>query len=1153
MCKTDHPHLRSLSILFTCIVFFLSANPFQGIGQAPESEYGLLWEVTHPNQEEPSYLFGTMHVMDENIFNLPDSVFIGIKACDGFATEVAFDEAMNEVVSWYIERADEIEGKRRSESLERQLENLLGEPKAGADPLALFQNMGENYQAGEDQATFLDAWLYRIARDDGKVVGGVEDLESQMVLLLDEGNLFGGGAGRVSIDFLKAAYIKGDLKAIEAYLESDEVSDGFREQVLVKRNFGMADQADSLMGIRPTFVAVGAAHLPGKEGVIQLLRDKGYQLRRVEATYSGMAEEYKDLPFKPLWQTFEDPEMGLRVEVPAQPFPVNVMDMATMQFGMDLPGGFFYAFYRLQLPVYLGEDERRSTITEVVSAMGEEIKERKDVTIGDFEGEEIFAAAQDFDFRVRVLFDGRSMLFMLVGISETIVRSEAADRFMESVETYIPPSIFSREWKQQEFEAGRFSVKFPGPPDYAYDPGLKEDAENEVEFRSYLYDLEDTYHSQYIMVRITDLAPLSNELPDSSWTYEIAMEYADIDQEDLEVKSVERNGIQGWESQGKADGYTMHFRQINRGFRSYLLLMSALEEDSLSDRVGQFFDSFSYQPLPAPELKTQFEAENFKVRLPDLPSVEEGGWAYVFLNGAEGMNTWAVRDSVSATGFVIESYPLSPYFRTDHPDSLVMEYQGDFGNDISEVMNTLREENGMLVADRELEHKNGDLYIYQRHFLDGDHIREFSLRVPGDIEDRGFVKEFFQTLTVDPNGAYQGLKEGKAREILELLSRDDVEASEEAASSLWQYDPLPEEEAIFMDWVTDNPKADPGILGRVMVLIAEFDNSDADSFILKHIDLLEQNPDAQSEILIYLFNSKREGAAQTASKLFSNVQPVALERSYIDELVLAIVNSDPGTFWNKENLRLLIDKGEYFNSLTYEVFYRIASEEWSGTQSRKALDIQLDLAYEVIKRGFVMRDDSKLFSLAFENLTNCFEYVEWGNREIDFCRDMFDLAEVSFQVRCAIRLLKHGESVSSGRLVEFADNLDDGFPLIEYLVGEGRRNMLPGKYFKQKFAAESSLRFHIAHSTRFGAGEVVEMKLLETEKVYWKGISSNLFVYKVLMNREEDYMVGFAGPFLADKKLAWPEQKLTGLSYRRYDPDLLDKLISDWYISEGNL
>ncbi len=1134
--------------LILCFIFTITAPVF---GQTPDSEYGLLWEVNHPDQGKPSYLFGTMHVMDENIFNLPDSVFIGIEACDGFATEVAFDEAMNEVVSWYIERADEIEGKRRSANLERRLKSLLGDSKKGGDPLALFQDMGENYQAGKDQSTFLDAWLYRIARDGGKVVGGVEDMESQMVLLLDEDNLFGGGSGRVGIDFLKAAYIKGDLKAIQAFLESDEVSDGFRDQVLTERNYGMAERADSLIGERPTFVAVGAAHLPGKEGVIELMRNRGYQLRRMEATYTGMADDFKNLPFKPIWQTFEDSDMGIRVEVPAKPFPVSVMDLTTMQFGMDLPGGFFYAFYRLQLPVYLGESERAATITEVVSAMGNEIKERKAVVIGDFEGEEIYAAAQDFDFRVRVLFDGKSMLFMLAGISEEMVRSEVADRFMESVETFVPPSIFSRKWEQQEFETTSFSVKFPGKPVYVYDPGYADENGDEIEFHSYLYDMEDKFHNQYVMVRVSDTDPLTNGLPDSSWTYEIASEFADVAAEDLEVKSVTRNGIQGWETRGQADGYTLHFRQVNRGFRSYLLLLSALEEDSLGSRVNLFFDSFEFEPMPAPYLGVRFEAENFKVSLPEEPR-EGSSWAYIFMDGAEGVNTWGVRDQSSATGFLIESYELSTYFRTDHPDSLLRHYQGDFGDDFEELENSFSEERGMLVADRRLEQKGGGIKVFQRHYLDSTHVREFSIRVAGDVENLNFVKAFYQSLEIEPEGDYTYFKAGKAREILQTLS-EDGEGAEAAANSIWRYNPLPEEEKLFMDFMSDHPEISPRILGSVGQLIAGFDNPKSDAFLFDNFALLNRDPDAQSEIISMMYGSERAEARKLGAQLFAEYQPVALDEIVVDEMIGAIIFSDSSSFWKEDNLRLLTSKGAYFHALTYELFYHIALEDWEPEEVREALDIQLGLAHEIIDKGLAGGDDAQYYHRAFENLSNCFEYVKWGNKEADFSRRMFDMAEMSFQVRCAIKLLEHQEEVEKDRLVGFASNREYGFPLLEYLVGEGKRKLIPGKYFKQKLAAEMSLRNRIGADSDYGWGAVNDLELLQKEKLYWKGISANLYVYKVMLEGESDWMVGFSGPFFADKDVAWPTQELTGLSYRVYDESRLKRLITDWIRTDGDL
>jgi len=40
----------------------------------------------------------------------------------------------------------------------------------------------------------------------------------------------------------------------------------------------MADRAEPYIKKGSTFIAVGAAHLPGKEGVIGLLRKKGYKV-----------------------------------------------------------------------------------------------------------------------------------------------------------------------------------------------------------------------------------------------------------------------------------------------------------------------------------------------------------------------------------------------------------------------------------------------------------------------------------------------------------------------------------------------------------------------------------------------------------------------------------------------------------------------------------------------------------------------------------------------------------------------------------------------------------------------------------------------------------------------------------------------------------
>jgi uncharacterized protein YbaP (TraB family) len=44
----------------------------------------------------------------------------------------------------------------------------------------------------------------------------------------------------------------------------------------------MAKRIDSIIQLQPTFNAIGAGHLPGKEGVVNLLRERGYTLKPVK-------------------------------------------------------------------------------------------------------------------------------------------------------------------------------------------------------------------------------------------------------------------------------------------------------------------------------------------------------------------------------------------------------------------------------------------------------------------------------------------------------------------------------------------------------------------------------------------------------------------------------------------------------------------------------------------------------------------------------------------------------------------------------------------------------------------------------------------------------------------------------------------------------
>ena len=77
-------------------------------------------------------------------------------------------------------------------------------------------------------------------------------------------------------------YHNQDLESLaKLILESDELGSS-AEELLDKRNLNWIPKMDALMNSKSCFFAVGAGHLGGPNGVIELLRKKGYEITPVK-------------------------------------------------------------------------------------------------------------------------------------------------------------------------------------------------------------------------------------------------------------------------------------------------------------------------------------------------------------------------------------------------------------------------------------------------------------------------------------------------------------------------------------------------------------------------------------------------------------------------------------------------------------------------------------------------------------------------------------------------------------------------------------------------------------------------------------------------------------------------------------------------------
>ena len=90
---------------------------------------------------------------------------------------------------------------------------------------------------------------------------------------------------REEFDKLINVYLKGDLKGMSNQMADTSLPKSFEEVFIHRRNVVMANGADKIIRKKSAFIAVGAAHLGGEKGVIELLRKKGYTVKPVKTAF----------------------------------------------------------------------------------------------------------------------------------------------------------------------------------------------------------------------------------------------------------------------------------------------------------------------------------------------------------------------------------------------------------------------------------------------------------------------------------------------------------------------------------------------------------------------------------------------------------------------------------------------------------------------------------------------------------------------------------------------------------------------------------------------------------------------------------------------------------------------------------------------------
>jgi uncharacterized protein YbaP (TraB family) len=514
---------RSIRLIAARLVpaLLLALLTLAGRAQSPRPTYpSLLWEISGNGLKQPSYLFGSMHVSNKMVFHLSDSFYTAIASCDMVSLEVdpkewqpdmfRLDEAKNVATKYEVASDNDFmsETDFRVGSYQDALRAALREEPLVMNGLLYRTNSS---QANFQENTYLDLYIYQTARRLGKRATGVENYleterlseESTFASLKEkrERRILPEGESEMTIlNKLQDAYRRGDLTLLDSLNGMLSYSKAFNEKFMYPRNEIQANAIDSIIHHKSLFVAVGAAHLPGSQGVIERLRKKGYTVRPVKMTdQDAHTREAIDKMHVPVeWQPATSDDGFIRCSLPGPWFRRNEISYNESWQYADMENGSYYMLTRVKTNAGIAGESSETVRLKIDSLLYEnvpgKILQKKSIGRNGYPGFEITNKTRVGDMqRYLILVTPFEILLFKMSGNEDYVSGKDADSFFNSIRLKLPtpsttltaataptpskaPSLnkaptpstaSSSPWTDYSPSSGGFRILFPQPP-YVY-------------------------------------------------------------------------------------------------------------------------------------------------------------------------------------------------------------------------------------------------------------------------------------------------------------------------------------------------------------------------------------------------------------------------------------------------------------------------------------------------------------------------------------------------------------------------------------------------------------------------------------------------------------------------------------------------------------
>ncbi|MES2620089.1 MAG: TraB/GumN family protein [Bacteroidota bacterium] len=264
----------------------------------------LLWKISGNGLKRPSFLYGTMHTKDARVFAFGDSVIPFLNSAKAYAMELDPAETFDMSLLPKLVMGKDYSLKKMIPEREYAFLDSVVKDQIGYS-VALFDNvapvltmtilemgsMGLSDSSIAGNKEVLDMYFYKQAQKKRKKIIGIETVDEQLNalntlsyreqadLLVKEIRSF--EENKSAGDDMVRFYLEGNLDSLASSEIETEMSPKFYKALVTDRNERMASRIADLIKEQPTFIALGALHLPNSTGVIELLKQKGFTVKPV--------------------------------------------------------------------------------------------------------------------------------------------------------------------------------------------------------------------------------------------------------------------------------------------------------------------------------------------------------------------------------------------------------------------------------------------------------------------------------------------------------------------------------------------------------------------------------------------------------------------------------------------------------------------------------------------------------------------------------------------------------------------------------------------------------------------------------------------------------------------------------------------------------